>query len=950
MVELQLQQAVEFLAALDFGGRRDAPHTFQTFDDTKDKDQRLARIVHGPLRQHGDLVEELNSRRHAGIYVTVNATDLTGRKAENIVSPRATFCDFDEVEPGPEADALPCSIRVRSGRGPHLYWLLKPRESLERWSFVQEALARRLGADLACKDAPRVMRLPGFLHQKGEPVLVRMEFCYPTRRYTLDEITEAFGIGDWVRSMENGARWDKTSQSYVKAKPRTATSPTRPVDQYDRRLERVQSYMDTVEGVPEGGGDEGGRNNYLAKKLIPTLYAFGVHRNEADGFVNQWNNRNAPPLPWREVEVTLDRVYQSLEGGSKVVFGAKLEENSPEWEERQRKYEQRQAAREADEQARWEATLSAAEEEAERQPYAPRHRARAPSASNAPPDPPWPSGELPGNVSAQWGPSGTQGPGASGPGARAPEALWPQKPTSPQGGGGGGLWQPPGPPGGGGGGGGDGPDRPEFGGLPDLPMVALGPDGLPMTSVGNAQRFIRDYGAWTRYVPTWKRWLYWDGNRWCEDRDSEEGEEDTRGAGAVMELAMMCTRSMMQWATRIPQDSEERGKWVSHCRQSEKRTNIEATLVLAGAMRSVAVPPSLFDRPKDVINTPTGIVNLRTLETAGPQKQMFLSKRTRVSFRDAECPTWLRFLHDVMDGNEDLVSFLQRSVGYSITGETNEQVLWLLYGTGANGKSTFLSMLEAIAGEYHQNTEFGTFLERQADTVRNDLARLHRSRLVTAIEPKASRRMDEAVIKSVTGEDPITARFLFREYFTFRPTFKLWLASNHKPEIRGNDEGIWRRILMVPFTVRIPKAKRDRDLPRKLAAELPGIFRWACEGAKQWYADGLQVPEIVRDATKEYRHDMDSLGVFIEAHCLTDIEEGEPKLSVRLKLLYDAYKKWAVGAGEKPMAQKSFSQRLSERGFRRSTRKSYGYDYLGLALRDDPDKRPAEGDPRFKDD
>jgi len=203
------------------------------------------------------------------------------------------------------------------------------------------------------------------------------------------------------------------------------------------------------------------------------------------------------------------------------------------------------------------------------------------------------------------------------------------------------------------------------------------------------------------------------------------------------------------------------------------------------------------------------------------------------------------------------MEFMQRAVGYALTGDVGEQCLFVMWGTGANGKSTFVETLHALLGDYAQKAEMRTLLHRDTDTVRNDLARLRGARLVSAVEIGRGKRLNEELVKELTGGDTITARFLVREYFEFRPEFKLFLAVNHKPQIHGTDEAIWRRVKLVPFNVYIPPEERDKALGGKLRAELPGILNWALEGCLEWQRGGLREPEEVIAATADYRREQD---------------------------------------------------------------------------------------------
>ena len=295
---------------------------------------------------------------------------------------------------------------------------------------------------------------------------------------------------------------------------------------------------------------------------------------------------------------------------------------------------------------------------------------------------------------------------------------------------------------------------------------------------------------------------------------------------------------------------------------------------------------------------------------------------------DAECPIFLAFLERVMAGNCALIAFLQRAVGYSLTGLTGEQVLFLLYGLGANGKSTLLEILRALLGDYAQQTEFSTFLVRKQDGVRNDLARLRGARFVSAVEMEGERRLSEALVKQLTGGDTISARFLFSEFFEFLPAFKLWLAANHKPEIRGTDHAMWRRVRLIPFTVTIPDDAQDKSLPAKLRAELPGILAWAVRGCLQWQANGLDAPDEVTRATEDYRAEMDVLGDFLAERCID--ESGTHVLAADL---YGAYRLWSEQNGAEAISGVAFARRLTERGFTRvRVGKKQARGYGGLRL------------------
>jgi putative DNA primase/helicase len=279
-----------------------------------------------------------------------------------------------------------------------------------------------------------------------------------------------------------------------------------------------------------------------------------------------------------------------------------------------------------------------------------------------------------------------------------------------------------------------------------------------------------------------------------------------------------------------------------------------------------------------------------------------------------------------MAGNADLIRYLQRIFGYALTGDTREQCFFILHGVGANGKTTMTTAMANAVGGYAQHTPTETLLVKRNDTIPNDIARLHGTRLVTAAEADFDRRLAEALVKQMTGGDKMTARFLHGEFFEFTPTFKVFLAVNHKPVVRGTDHAIWRRIRLVPFEVTIPDAEQDKALPEKLESERAGLLRWAVEGCLAWQREGLEPPKAVTEATADYRDEMDAVGAFLDECCTRD-----PGAETTAARLFERYSEWCEEHSEKPMSKIELGARLAEKGFTRGRTKA-GRFWRGLSV------------------
>jgi putative DNA primase/helicase len=440
----------------------------------------------------------------------------------------------------------------------------------------------------------------------------------------------------------------------------------------------------------------------------------------------------------------------------------------------------------------------------------------------------------------------------------------------------------------------------------------------PLTDLGNAERLVDQHGQDIRYCGARGQWIIWDGQRWLPD-----------GTGHVYHLAKRTVRAIALEANAVEEGTEFK-RLVKWAEKSESESRLNAMVNIARTEKEVAVSPGDFDRYPYLLNVANGTVDLYTGELRPHRREDLHTRLAPVEYRpQASCPQWLAFLARITRQDEDLIGFLQRAVGYSLTGDTSEQCLFLLHGSGANGKSTFIEVLRALLGDYARQADASTFLHKDQDTVRNDLARLAGVRFVSAVEAAAGRRLAEVLVKQITGGDTITARFLYHEHFEFDPTFKVWLAANHKPEIRGTDYAIWRRIHLIPFTVTIPKEEQDKRLLQKLKAELPGILNWALQGCQEWQREGLCEPGKVQEATKEYREEMDPLGSFLNDCCTLS-----PGVQAPAADLYRAYTKWCQANGEDPLTQHVFGRLLRDRGLTKDRSSVTGRTvWKGISLR-----------------
>jgi putative DNA primase/helicase len=435
-----------------------------------------------------------------------------------------------------------------------------------------------------------------------------------------------------------------------------------------------------------------------------------------------------------------------------------------------------------------------------------------------------------------------------------------------------------------------------------------------LTDLGNAERFVAQHGENVRYCYPWRKWLFWTGARWERDE-----------AGRVHRLAKETVRSIYQEASEAP-DKDSRKEVAKHATQSEAEAKIRAMLELAKS--EVPVMPAELDGSPHLFNVRNGTIDLRSGEIREHRREDLITRIAPVEYDPAAAaPLWSATLDRVLP-SPDLRAFFKKLCGYAISGETSEHLLPVLYGTGANGKSTVLNALLAATGDYGMQAAPDLLVAKKGSHP-TELADLFGMRLVASIEVEDGRRLAESLVKQLTGGDRVKARRMREDFWEFEPTHTVFMAVNHKPIVRGTDIAIWRRIRLVPFTETIPPAEQDKKLPEKLQTELSGILAWAVRGCLEWRRKGLQAPDEVRRATAGYRSEMDVLGDFLADRCL----RGEG-LQVSKSNLYEEYKKWCEDAGEQTETKRKFGMLLKERSIedgRNSERTERIWKGIGLS-------------------
>jgi putative DNA primase/helicase len=463
---------------------------------------------------------------------------------------------------------------------------------------------------------------------------------------------------------------------------------------------------------------------------------------------------------------------------------------------------------------------------------------------------------------------------------------------------------------------------------PPLPVATAQRDDYPYSDAFNAHQLVQAHKQEMRYSPAWRAWLTWTGTHWQRDTDGL--------------LERWQREQVMSLGAQLASLGDTAAKdLLAHIKSSLSTARLKAAVEQAHTWEGICLPPSAFDTQPWVLNCTNGTLDLTTGALREHAATDYLTKCLPMAYDPAaRCPTWMEFLEKVLANNAELILFVQKALGYSLTGSTREQCFFLLHGPTKTGKSTFLGIAKALLGPYGTQAEMSTFLHKDRETIRNDLADLAGMRLVSAIETDDGKRLAEALIKQLTGgTDSIKARFLFEEYFEYRPQFKVFLASNHKPRANPTDDALWERVKVIPFVIQIPKEKRDKKLEAKLLEELPGILAWAVRGCLAWQqADSLGEPAAVLDATQQYREEMNSLTRFLDECCL--VNEAD-YVKVQATRLASAYQTWCRRTGETPLSNTALITAL-EPHFERKRGTGNQYYWHGISLATLEDEPPLE--------
>ena len=463
-----------------------------------------------------------------------------------------------------------------------------------------------------------------------------------------------------------------------------------------------------------------------------------------------------------------------------------------------------------------------------------------------------------------------------------------------------------------------------------------------LTDVGNAERFVGQHGGKLRYCPEWKRWLVWTGVRWETDTSKQVVEWAKQTALSIYDEAK-------EASTRGDPNAQAIGKWAV---KSEHVQRIKAMLELAQSR--LPISPGVLDNDPWKLNVLNGTICLRSGELAPHNKHDFITQLADVEFdATAQCPSFVKAVGDAASDDKDVADYLQQQLGYALTGDISEECLFVWYGTGRNGKGTIAETIMAAMGSYATTVPANTFTSIDRDGPRNDLAKIRAARFVVASEVNEGRRLDEALVKNVTGGDTVSARFLYGEFFDFRPQFKIVLQTNHRPKIEGLDEGIWSRLRLLPFQNQVPKASMNKNLKAYIRDnELPGVLAWLVRGCLAWQRHGgLKEPELVEVAMGEYRTSEDIVGEFLTDMLITADVLGEPTRQVFVPCgeVVERFAEWCKVNGHWEIKPARLRKSMSAKGYVGEPKNHHGRSvrvYYGIRQRQQDD--PLNHSPRLK--
>jgi putative DNA primase/helicase len=445
-----------------------------------------------------------------------------------------------------------------------------------------------------------------------------------------------------------------------------------------------------------------------------------------------------------------------------------------------------------------------------------------------------------------------------------------------------------------------------------------------LTDAGNAEYFTDLYGNKLHYDHRRSHWLEWHEHYWRPENDVH-----------IIRLALKAARTRYKAAVNI-ENLKLRDKISSWAIQSEQRSRLEACTAIAKNLKPIADSGDHWDADNWLFCVANGVIDLRTGELRPGKTDDMITLQSPVIFdKDAKCTLWHKFIDQITNGDVELQRYLQRAVGYSLTGETKAQLWFFLYGLGSNGKTTFTMIIRRLMGDYGVRLDSDDLMIKQkkgkGSSPKEGIADTRGKRYAIASEVQDGKQLDIGLLKDMSGQDTIKARRLYEHEIEFLPTHKTWMFGNHKPVIKDTTHAAWRRLKLIPFTYTVPENELDLDLQAKLEGELSGILNWAIEGCLQWQREGFNEPNVVTDAVLEYRHESDILADFIEDTCIL-----EHLVTVVKSDLKETYENWCKENRCDPVTQKTFKDRLTEKGIREGRSGKVRF-WIGIRLKNDTD-------------